>query len=211
MKRLLVPAAALLVSACATQRVAERTPPPPSSTRLETTTHVAMPREAPSRPVQKAIPSAGRLASAQIGNYMDNQESDLRQRLRGARAIVSRTGDDIVLHMSSDVLFGSGGSSVSPDGAAILARVSDVLQHYDRTMVEVDGYSDTTGSAEANMKLSQARANAVSMFLIGRGVAQSRVDSKGFGETRLKIPTGDNVSEPRNRRVEIRIVPHADT
>ena len=86
--------------------------------------------------------------------------------------------------------------------ARTLAGVAEVLRHYDKTLINVDGYTDTTGSDQYNLDLSQRRAEAVADILVGGGVAQDRISpAKGFGETHLKVPTGDNVNEPRNRRV----------
>ena len=55
-------------------------------------------------------------------------------------------------------------------------------------------------------RLSEQRAQAVANYLISQGVSSSRVRWMGFGETRLKVSTGDNVNEPLNRRVEIKLL-----
>ena len=57
------------------------------------------------------------------------------------------------------------------------------------------------------MRMSQKRADAVVKQLADDGLEQKRVAGKGFGDEILKIPTGPNVAEPRNRRIEIRISP----
>ena len=59
----------------------------------------------------------------------------------------------------------------------------------------------------SNQRLSEERARAVANYLIGRGVASSRIRWQGFGETQPRVATADNVNEPLNRRVEIKIVP----
>jgi outer membrane protein OmpA-like peptidoglycan-associated protein len=71
------------------------------------------------------------------------------------------------------------------------------------TAIEVNGYTDTSGSAKYNMGLSVRRAQAVAAELVKDGVPKAAIAIQGFGETRLLVPTGPNVREPQNRRVEI--------
>jgi OmpA-OmpF porin, OOP family len=71
------------------------------------------------------------------------------------------------------------------------------------TRIEVNGYTDTSGSPQYNMGLSISRANAVKAELIKDGVPANAITTQGFGETHLLVPTGQGVREPQNRRVEI--------
>jgi outer membrane protein OmpA-like peptidoglycan-associated protein len=72
--------------------------------------------------------------------------------------------------------------------------------------VIVDGYTDTTGSQDHNQQLSEARADAVAAVLKRHGINGARISTRGFGESRLAVPTGDQVKEAQNRRVVIRLV-----
>jgi outer membrane protein OmpA-like peptidoglycan-associated protein len=69
--------------------------------------------------------------------------------------------------------------------------------------IEVNGFTDTSGTFEHNQLLSEERAHAVADELLRNGVDQGRIRVRGFGETRLTVPTPDGVRERRNRRVEI--------
>ena len=71
------------------------------------------------------------------------------------------------------------------------------------TQLEVNGYTDTSGSAKYNQGLSVRRAQAVAAELVKDGVPKSAIAIQGFGETHLLVPTGEGVREPQNRRVEI--------
>jgi outer membrane protein OmpA-like peptidoglycan-associated protein len=71
------------------------------------------------------------------------------------------------------------------------------------TRIEVNGYTDTSGSPQYNQRLSVRRAQAVMAELIRDGVRREAIAVRGFGETHLLVPTGDGVREPQNRRVEI--------
>jgi outer membrane protein OmpA-like peptidoglycan-associated protein/outer membrane protein W len=71
------------------------------------------------------------------------------------------------------------------------------------TRIEVNGYTDTSGTPKYNQGLSVRRAQAVAAELVKDGVPQNAISIQGFGETHLLVPTGPNVREPQNRRVEI--------
>ncbi len=71
------------------------------------------------------------------------------------------------------------------------------------TRLEVNGYTDTSGTARYNQRLSVRRAEAVAAELVKDGVPKSAIAIQGFGETHLLVPTGQGVREPQNRRVEI--------
>ena len=71
------------------------------------------------------------------------------------------------------------------------------------TRIEVNGYTDTSGTPQYNKGLSMRRAEAVAAELVRNGVARNSIAIQGFGETHLLVPTGPNVREPQNRRVEI--------
>ncbi|MBR6673957.1 MAG: OmpA family protein, partial [Mailhella sp.] len=92
---------------------------------------------------------------------------------------------------------------------AELDRVAQVLAAYPQTTLLVAGHTDSTGSEEYNMKLSQQRADSVKNALVLRGVAAQRISAVGYGEGQ---PIADNDTEfgrQQNRRVEVRINPTA--
>ena len=152
----------------------------------------------------------GALAGGAIGNYMDQQEAELRRELEGTGVRIYRDGDYIELIMPSNITFETGSARVNPEFMRTLRSVAIVLNRYNRTYVYVDGHTDTVGSREYNQDLSERRATAVAQELIVRDVLPGRLIVRGFGETELLIPTGDNVNEPENRRVEIQIVPYTN-
>jgi OmpA-OmpF porin, OOP family len=71
------------------------------------------------------------------------------------------------------------------------------------TRIEVNGYTDTSGTPRYNQGLSVRRARAVQAELVKDGVPQNAITIQGFGDTHLLVPTGPGVREPQNRRVEI--------
>ena len=85
----------------------------------------------------------------------------------------------------------------------IVAEAAANSKKVQYTKIAVNGYTDTSGSAQYNMGLSIRRANTVAAELVKDGVPKSAIVITGFGETHLLVPTGPNVREPQNRRVEI--------
>lgn len=151
----------------------------------------------------------GGLAGAAIGNYMDRQERDLRQRTAGTDVQVVRQGDDIVLNMPSGITFGYDSSTVQPQFQPTLNQVAEVLSQYNQTYIDVYGHTDSTGADAYNQALSERRAGAVASYLGTRGVQSARIGTRGFGETQ---PIASNETEDgraANRRVEIKVVPIA--
>lgn len=149
----------------------------------------------------------GALAGGAVGGYMDQQEAELRQRLRAAGVSVKRVGNNIQLVMASDITFDTGVAQVKPNYYQTLAAVAEVLREYNRTYVEVSGHTDSQGSTEYNQRLSQDRAYSVSNILVQNGVNGGRLIPAGFGETRPVASNATNPGRAQNRRVEIQIIP----
>jgi outer membrane autotransporter protein len=85
----------------------------------------------------------------------------------------------------------------------IIGNAADNSTRVQYTRIEVNGYTDTSGTPRYNQGLSIRRAQAVQAELIKDGVSANAITIQGFGETHLLVPTGQGVREPQNRRVEI--------
>jgi outer membrane protein OmpA-like peptidoglycan-associated protein len=150
---------------------------------------------------------AGALAGGAVGNYMDRQEAKLRAQLQGTGVSVTRNGDNITLNMPGNITFQTDSADLRADFFDVLNSVSLVLKEYDKTLVEVAGHTDSTGSDQYNQTLSERRANSVAQYLQTRGINQQRVLTVGGGEN---YPVADNETpEGRqlNRRVELSLEP----
>lgn len=110
--------------------------------------------------------AAGAALGGGIGYYMDVQEAKLRDKMQGTGVSVTRNGDNIVLNMPNNVTFDSNSANLKPAGANTLTGVAMVLKEYEKTAVNVVGYTDSTGSKDLNMRLSQQRADSVASALI---------------------------------------------
>ncbi|MDE2435759.1 MAG: OmpA family protein [Sphingomonadales bacterium] len=151
----------------------------------------------------------GGVAGGVVGYKMDQQIKELKEQTAGSGVDVTPTdgGQAILVNLPDGVTFATGSYSISPTFQATLDKVAQSLLQYPDSLIDVYGHTDTVGSTASNQVLSENRARAVANYLIGKGVPSSRIRWQGFGETQLKVQTADNVAEPANRRVEIKIVP----
>jgi outer membrane protein OmpA-like peptidoglycan-associated protein len=149
----------------------------------------------------------GGVAGGVVGYQLDQQIKELREATAGTGVDVTQLGDDAFLVNLPDVTFATGSTAISPSFQAALNDVATSLTQYPNSLIDVYGHTDTVGSTASNQRLSEERARAVANYLIGRGVSSSRIRWQGFGETQLRVATGDNVNEALNRRVEIKVVP----
>ena len=149
----------------------------------------------------------GLLAGAGVGHYMDQQEAKLRAQLQGTGVSVTRQGDNIVLNMPGNITFPTNQSAINANFYPVLDSVALVLEEFEKTLVDVVGHTDSTGSDTINQPLSEDRAASVGAYLTSRGVIPQRVATAGVG-SRYPI-AGNDTAEGRalNRRVEITLTP----
>jgi outer membrane protein OmpA-like peptidoglycan-associated protein len=149
----------------------------------------------------------GALTGGAVGSYMDKQEAELRDQLQGTGVSVTRSGDQLVLNMPSNITFDVDQSSLKPEFIPTLNSVAIVLRKYNQTLVDVYGHTDSTGDANHNLDLSNRRAEAVYTYLAGQGLDPRRFEVVGLGETQPIASNDTEAGRALNRRVEIRLVP----
>lgn len=151
--------------------------------------------------------AAGVLAGGAVGAYMDHQESKLREQLQGTGVSVTRIGDDLILNMPGAITFEVDKSDIRSSFYEVLNSVVLVVKEFDKTVIDVSGYTDSTGDDSYNQALSERRAASVGDYLKAQGVVAGRVVTRGYGE---RNPVADNDTEEgrrQNRRVELKLVP----
>lgn len=158
---------------------------------------------------EKALIGAGvgALAGTAVGAYMDAQENKLRQQLQGTGVSVTRLGDDLVLNMPGNVTFDTSQSSLKSDFTDVLNSVALVLQEYDKTLIDITGHTDSTGSVSFNQQLSERRADSVAQYLRSQGVVSERVMTQGYGPHYPVASNDDANGRQMNRRVELALKP----
>lgn len=153
----------------------------------------------------------GVIAGGAVGAYMDRQEALLRERLRASGVSVTRVGDELTLNMPGNITFQTGSAGIKADFYPVLDSVAEVLREYRKTLIEIMGHTDSTGSEASNLELSRQRAASVSGYLRSRGVITERILTAGFGE-QYPIASNDTAEgRQANRRVELRLVPITDS
>lgn len=148
----------------------------------------------------------GGVAGGVVGYQLDEQIKELREATAGTGVDVTELGDGFLVNLP-DVTFATGSTTISPSFQAALNDVATSLIQYPNSLIDVYGHTDTVGATANNQRLSEERARAVTTYLTSRGVQSSRIRWQGYGETQLRVATGDNVNEALNRRVEIKVVP----
>ncbi len=147
--------------------------------------------------------AVGGIAGNQMGRYMDLQEQELRRAIGASEAAsIQREQDILTATFKSEAFFDFNQSTLKPGAYSEISRVATVLNKYPHSKIQVAGHTDSRGSADYNLKLSQQRAESVKNALVQRGVDPVRIQTIGYGET-SPISSDD----AHNRRVEIIIVP----
>jgi len=150
----------------------------------------------------------GAIGGAAIGNALEKQEAELRRDLENDRVKIQNTGDRLIVTLPQDILFAVDSAQVNGALRGDLLTVSNSLQNYPGSTVQVVGHTDNSGSAAYNQSLSERRANAVADVLRQGGVGYNRVRTFGRGEDQ---PIASNLTaegKAQNRRVEIVILPN---
>ena len=147
--------------------------------------------------------AVGGTAGAVIGHQMDQQAKEIRQNIPGA--VVERVGEGLQVTFESGLLFDYDSDVLRAPARDNLATLAASLDKYPGTNVVIVGHTDSKGSDDYNMTLSQRRAAAASSYLASKGVASTRLSSVGRGEVEPVASNDTDTGRQQNRRVEVAI------
>jgi OOP family OmpA-OmpF porin len=163
----------------------------------------------------QAVGNAASSAWAALGDMIKVKLPDgtvLNAPALGVEARLVKYLDDANATVSDDtwfdfdrLLFDTGAATLQPASQEQLGNIAAILKAYPKAKVVIGGYTDNTGDAAMNVKLSQQRADNVMAELAKQGVDPSRMSAKGFGE---EHPVADNATEEgrqKNRRISLHI------
>ena len=138
--------------------------------------------------------------------YMSDLEYELYDALRKPGMSVQRAGTDVVVILVRDALMELDVADISSDGADTLKTISNILNKYSATFMEIAGYTDSMQSQEAARAFSLDMAERVAVFFAQNKISTSRMFIVGRGSAR-PIAGQDDMGRLTNRRVEIRLTP----
>lgn len=140
-----------------------------------------------------------------------NKFAEVQQLFDATEAEVYRKVDDVLIR-AHGFTFKSGNSEIDSSNFALLNKIIEAISKFENTKLIVSGHTDSLGSDELNMSLSQQRAEKVAQFLaqVGR-ISPNRIEHKGFGESRPVASNETDDGRASNRRVEILIKNSANT
>ncbi|CAO3413783.1 OmpA family protein [Azospirillum doebereinerae] len=128
------------------------------------------------------------------------RNSELEQQLRDLQA--QRTERGLVMTLG-DILFTTGRADLTTGAFDRVERLAQFMQRYPARTVRIEGHTDSTGNADSNLRLSEARAQAVRDALTARGVNPSRIITQGFGEAQPVAANTNDSGRQQNRRVDV--------
>jgi putative exosortase-associated protein (TIGR04073 family) len=134
--------------------------------------------------------------------YLSAEMAALKQ-IPGAE--VRRSGGALLVRFPGDLLFDTGKATLDAEAQRRLSAVARTLTQNPENRIQIQGFTDSTGSNSFNLKLSAARADAVSRYLIGQGISADRIETAGYGATRAIASNATPEGRAQNRRVEIQI------
>jgi outer membrane protein OmpA-like peptidoglycan-associated protein len=148
--------------------------------------------------------AVGGTAGGFIGKRMDKQAAEIQKAIPNAEVI--REGEGIIVKFDSGILFDFDKSALKDNAMKNVQSLAGSLNKYPDTDIKIIGHTDSRGTEQYNMNLSERRADAVRQYAIAQGVPAARLITIGKGFTE---PIGDNATtdgRTANRRVEIVIV-----
>ena len=146
-------------------------------------------------------------AGAGYGYYADKQEAALRASMANTGVEVQRQGDQIKLIMPGNITFATDSSAIASSFYSPLNNLAGSLKQFNQNNIEIIGYTDSTGSRQHNMDLSQQRAQSVATYLTSQGVDQAHLSVRGAGPDQPIASNADANGRAQNRRVEVNLKP----
>ncbi|WP_426112535.1 OmpA family protein [Pseudomonas sp. DSP3-2-2] len=147
------------------------------------------------------------VGAAGYGYYADKQEAALRASMANTGVEVQRQGDQIKLIMPGNITFATDSAAIASSFYSPLNNLAGSLKQYNQNIIEIIGYTDSTGSRQHNMDLSLQRAQSVSTYLTSQGVDASHLTVRGAGPDQPIASNADVNGRAQNRRVEVNLKP----
>jgi len=139
------------------------------------------------------------------GVELNIPENGIENKLVGFIEDASKPVDKTTWFNFDRLLFDTGRATLQPASQEQLGNIADVLKAYPNVAIKLGGYTDNTGNAQANQKLSNDRANSVMNELIRLGIAPDRLAAEGYGAQYPLAPNDTEAGRAQNRRIAVRV------
>jgi len=202
-------ATSLLLAACAAPQPAAIAPPPAA----EPKNAVVLLPDADGKVGRVVVSNQGgsrtldRAGDAR--RILDARTAPTEPAAMGAAELAAMFGDALAAQPAPPrhfiLYFEQGSTDLTQASRGEFPAIVAAVREYASVDTSVVGHSDTAGDARTNLGLSLRRALAVGALLVAAGIDPGALDITSHGEANLLVPTADNVSEPRNRRVEVTV------
>jgi len=151
----------------------------------------------------------GGMSGAMATEYINKQERAFGEVIPQTEEVYfQRDADRLLITLKSDILFDTNSTELKTNSCKEIHCVADVVNKYPETRLVISGHTDSTGSEQHNMKLSEQRALAVKKALEAGRVASQRITAQGFGESSPILSNATEHGKELNRRVTIEIIPN---
>lgn len=161
----------------------------------------------------KAAAEAARLKAEEEARIAAEKEEEERRkaeeeaRIAAARAEAEEAKKSIAKVLTiENIEFDVAKGTLTPKGHQTVNKLANILKQYPHIRVEIAGHTDSDGDAAFNLNLSQARVDSVKKALVDQGIDPSRLDAKGYGESKPLAPNTTAENKQKNRRVEFNII-----
>lgn len=145
-------------------------------------------------------------ASDEGRDHSDKLAAEVRRlQAQVAELQAAETERGWILTLGGDLLFDPGNAAIKPGGRRALSTLARLMREHPERKIVVEGFTDDRGSAAANQRLSERRAQAVRDMLVKDGIDAQRIDARGLGASYPVASNGDAGGRQLNRRVEILI------
>ncbi len=161
---------------------------------------------APATDVQAYSPSAAQTVTLPNGTTLNVPGTSLESQIVAFITDSTRPVDKTTWFNFDRLLFETGSATLRPESQAQLRNVATIFAAFPTVKAKIGGYTDNTGNAATNMKLSQDRATSVMNELVGMGVDKSRLAAEGYGDQHPVADNGTEEGRAQNRRIAMRIV-----
>ncbi|MEM9362114.1 MAG: OmpA family protein [Bacteroidota bacterium] len=148
----------------------------------------------------------GGAAGGYIGNRMDRQAERIEEEIPGAEVKRVGEGINVTFNEEAGVYFDTNKSDVKGTSAATLDKLAGIFKEYPKSVILVEGHTDSAGPEDYNMNLSQQRAQSVTNYLTSKGISAGRFTTKWYGESQPRATNETSEGKAKNRRVELAIV-----